>query len=181
MRARSLKLLISLSFLATVASPIAWGRSLRHTDGVCYTAPTFYFRASSERGAARAAWGPEDGRSDACGVHLFSIPDGTHYPRGARALLAATSSFQIGIPHLDVRVPYQLVFLLGALIASWWALQGRREWREKHRELNGVCEGCGYDLRASAGRCPECGAGAGIDCVVTAVCGAGLAAGRPRA
>lgn len=37
------------------------------------------------------------------------------------------------------------------------ALQARRERLRERRHENGECPGCGYDLRASAHRCPECG------------------------
>ena len=55
--------------------------------------------------------------------------------------------------HVMVIVPYWVLFLFfliwpGIVGAGWWR---RRRWRP------GTCRNCGYDLRASAGRCPECG------------------------
>ena len=55
-------------------------------------------------------------------------------------------------------VPYGfLVLLSGAAAgASWFALR-----RQRRRNARGKCTHCGYDLRATPDRCPECGAAGG--------------------
>lgn len=53
------------------------------------------------------------------------------------------------LSRFDVIVPYWALLLAPA---AWWA---RRLRREPYRP--GLCARCGYDLRASTGRCPECG------------------------
>jgi len=52
----------------------------------------------------------------------------------------------------DVTVPiWMLVVVFGIGPLAWLV----RRWR---RRGPGFCAGCGYDLRATPGRCPECGA-----------------------
>jgi hypothetical protein len=53
-----------------------------------------------------------------------------------------------------ITAPYWLVMGL-ALPAPLWAL--RRQVRPRSRRRRGLCPKCGYDLRASPDRCPECG------------------------
>jgi hypothetical protein len=57
-------------------------------------------------------------------------------------------------PSISHSIPLQ-VFTLIFLIVP--AFQIRRMAIRKHRVRAGHCTSCGYDLRGSAGRCPECG------------------------
>jgi hypothetical protein len=55
-----------------------------------------------------------------------------------------------------VVVPYWFVVLATAAAP---ALRLRAARRRRRRRRAGLCVGCGYDCRATPGRCPECGAG----------------------
>jgi len=51
-------------------------------------------------------------------------------------------------------IPHWLLLLASAPIPLWRVIR----WRASRRQrLEGLCSTCGYDLRATPGRCPECG------------------------
>ena len=52
-------------------------------------------------------------------------------------------------------LPYWFLIALSVPVA---AVGARRWWRRRKRTAPGHCLGCGYDLRATRDRCPECGA-----------------------
>jgi hypothetical protein len=56
----------------------------------------------------------------------------------------------------DGRVDYWLPIVLTLLIPSMWLGNWSWRWRRRHAPV-GICPSCGYDLRATPGRCPECG------------------------
>ncbi|MGA2584685.1 MAG: hypothetical protein ABSG31_15525 [Tepidisphaeraceae bacterium] len=51
---------------------------------------------------------------------------------------------------------WPLVILTG-LPPLLWIFYNRRPIRNRWRRMRGLCEVCGYDLRATPQRCPECG------------------------
>jgi hypothetical protein len=55
-------------------------------------------------------------------------------------------------------LPYWLPTLATGALPAWRAAARRRGRRRLGRLRRGLCPGCGYDLRATPGRCPECGA-----------------------
>ena len=57
----------------------------------------------------------------------------------------------------DVLVPFWIPTLLFAALSMTLHLQPAH--RRGKREKLGMCVKCGYDLRASKDRCPECGGG----------------------
>jgi hypothetical protein len=58
--------------------------------------------------------------------------------------------------HRSIRltIPIWFVFCITVLPVTWTAAR----WRRSRRRERGQCGVCGYDLRATPDRCPECGA-----------------------
>jgi hypothetical protein len=60
------------------------------------------------------------------------------------------------VDHRDGRVDYWLLIVTTLIIPSGWIVA--RFWRRrKSQAQSGLCPNCGYDLRATPDRCPECG------------------------
>jgi hypothetical protein len=55
---------------------------------------------------------------------------------------------------VELAVPHWLVALLALVSPATWLLRYRRR---RARRMQGRCLRCGFDLRASPDRCPECG------------------------
>jgi hypothetical protein len=53
-----------------------------------------------------------------------------------------------------VQVPYLLLMLLLGIAPARWCFSWKRT---TNKQRHGLCPSCGYDLRATPHRCPECG------------------------
>ena len=54
------------------------------------------------------------------------------------------------------RVPYWLIVVVTGVVPAWY-FRRLGVVRQRFRASRGLCGRCGYDLRASRERCPECG------------------------
>jgi hypothetical protein len=163
-----------LSFLFAVAMGALWARSMRHEDSIGVVWPVLF---GEHQTAVITSW---SGR-----VHLLVIayPNSTTLPSpradyyeapvpppsllpltAERVAGHALGGFRVGrdkpstvswwaraaavIPH------YALCVLLSILPLARvvWLIRSRRRTRDKN-----ACPVCGYDLRATPDRCPECG------------------------
>ena len=57
----------------------------------------------------------------------------------------------------EVIVPCWTVALPASIPSMIWLMRRRRNSIRRRRQDRGLCSRCGYDLRATPGRCPECG------------------------
>jgi hypothetical protein len=66
---------------------------------------------------------------------------------------------KITVPYTIVSIPFQVIALLLLFPTAWRVItSGRRRRIARERAAGGLCVACGYDLRFSTDRCPECGA-----------------------
>ncbi|MDB5329953.1 MAG: hypothetical protein JWP03_1104 [Phycisphaerales bacterium] len=91
------------------------------------------------------------------GLNFKLRPDGTadYDPRQIPALQRFWSTRMVR-PMRERRFTLQCYPF--AILPSFWVLAGLVRLRERHKHrLKGLCPICGYDLRATPDRCPECG------------------------
>ncbi len=88
-----------------------------------------------------------------CDPHLVA-PDAFYFGHTVKLGYAIISSTKIDHGFDVWAVPFWLIALLLAVYPMFLAFRKRYAAR---RSIHGLCHSCGYDLRATPDRCPECG------------------------
>ena len=61
-----------------------------------------------------------------------------------------------------LKMPFWLLFAVSTVLPAHWGLTTVSARGAAARRKSSLCPRCGYDLRATPGRCPECGATASV-------------------
>lgn len=106
----------------------------------------------------RRAWTVEVARVDDGEARRLAgmFADRATYTKGRWrfAWMRGTFTEVAGSWFVAVGVPHAVPVVALALLAVPWVMRRGRRWR---RRRGGLCLACGYDLRFSGERCPECG------------------------
>jgi hypothetical protein len=156
------------SLLLCVATASLWIRSHWKSDDVWQFLPRRYFACASFSGTLLFFYEPEDYPAYPVGWAYTNeptmrfpnrdvTPDGT-YHRFAWLGFGYDPDYSImtfrgGHTGYRLYLPHWLFCLIFLIMPVTWF---RRRWRDRWLKREGHCRVCGYDLRASEGRCPEC-------------------------
>jgi hypothetical protein len=159
---RLLILVTALSLVMCVAVVVLWVRSQRVMDQWVFNSTRQYVEVNGRRGGLWVLWistptsGPlwltweHDSRQP---LPLIRRPYRWWHPAG----LYFDRTTRSGAPGTVTRlatVPYWLLVTPTAVVSG---LSVRATSRRRRLRRSGLCPACGYDLRATPGRCPECG------------------------
>lgn len=170
MRRHLFNLLTLVSLAAFLAAVTLWARSYFAEHQMAWERSDGNFNARASRGRFwlfRYTSGPQqaapatesfrhtiDAPSE---IRIGRDPWVERYWRTPVFTLRAGASPNIPMTYWDVIVPLWLPAALAAPLPLYALTLARTRRRRQHRARAGLCLRCGYDLRATPGRCPECG------------------------
>lgn len=177
MRRRLFTILSALSLILCLATATIWVRSYWQAQGVLLRSQsgtnrwhvllgciegTVIFGAQTVKlppqpgaGSSERTWEWKWGVRMSSNIHF---PKGSWWHRRGFLWESTSGTFLTSsagwLETWTLFVPGWLVTLLAATLPALWLRQPRRR---RFREQHGLCLTCGYDLRATLDRCPECG------------------------
>ena len=97
-------------------------------------------------------------------LDTISLMDGRRFAAASAAFWLA-SIFLLGGSHTGfdllpewTRRLISVLILPAGLVYFWMCDLRNPRWLQRARRNRGLCPACGYDLRATPDKCPECGA-----------------------
>ena len=143
----------ALSLVVSVATFTLWMRSYWYIDAFSWQHAAGYRQLSSERGRILLLMRPS---LDDHAYGFATFPVFHRYGRlvGTRALGFV---FYRGERAAFYEVPYWFISAFFLLLPLRAVSRRLRVIAGRRRMARGQCSQCGYDLRATADRCPECG------------------------
>jgi hypothetical protein len=186
MKRRLFTILSALSLLLFVAVVVMWVRSYRHCDSIQWHRHAGWIADPPKMGFLQSTAGPSgattDGRAliSCAGLlqfrawHQEYLPEKSIWPFPPAGFRAFTNSLErfpelrlntehwLGFGYREepyggtkcATVPHWSVALTSVVLPAWWI---RSFYRRRRAQRLGHCSRCGYDLRATPERCPECG------------------------
>jgi hypothetical protein len=146
--------LCGVCLLLSVATIVLWLRSYWGEQScVIGDSRRAYLRIASDTGVLRCTYGRNRGSTSNWSVFVYPDDDSAWLLSSEKC----NDPDQPGGPgwiFLHAGCPHWFALLLLSGCTALFALPG---WRRFRRRRRGLCEKCGYDLRASPERCPECG------------------------
>ena len=157
----------AISLLLLVATAALWIRTYWVADSLGWAKEKSVLIAGSSRGrfgSVHIQFGPKHGSWTFQG-HRRQTP----YPLPTNLPTSGTRGWpRLGIlydeltPSASTRassliLPAWLIAIIMVVLPASWMVSYRRRLRLKRQQSGELCASCGYDLRATTERCPECG------------------------
>ena len=156
-----INVLTALSLLLSVATAVLWGRSATHLAYLHWRVDdSHYLSFSSAQGIVRlqhfetGAYPTNQGRLQVIERPLSADMDGGPFLWWSFGLEKSQFISEVPFTFRYIWFPHWLLTLTASSLPVIWLLR----WRRCRRAARlGLCPACGYDLRATPERCPECG------------------------
>ena len=170
--------LAAICLLLALAVGCEWGRSYYRHDAVRYPAIPDAWAADSNWGQLTICHRTYNGLVPRDADWAFGSGPAQPVVFGLRkwyalgfayAVFADTARHQFGNPALDdysfsdhfFTVPFWSLAATALVLPAWWSIIGWKRLVQRQRKALGQCAKCGYDMRFTPGRCPECGTASG--------------------